>query len=219
MIFSAKLALFHCFLSVLIALGSSFYMTDLWQKKEDMFKKVNLIMKRVELILDMRSNFRNMTISSRNMVLVNNDEKITDEWLSILEQREFYMRNRKLLVENINTDLSKSSYSTINEILEIEDLTLNTILKSGRLVLDKNHEEAITYIMGYGRENQRVMFNLLTKLSDEEEFKGKKIINNYREGTTKTIIVISFFFVINFIILVAMAFFSFVLVEKIENRK
>ena len=118
----------------------------------------------------------------------------------------------------MKNDISEKNYSTINEILERENFTLNTILTSGRLVLDQNHKEAISYIMGNGRENQRVMFDLLTRLSTEEKIHGKEIINNYREGTSMKILVISLFFFINFITVITIAIHSFFLAEKIENK-
>ncbi|WP_437616030.1 hypothetical protein [Erwinia sp. V71] len=184
-------------------------MVDIWQKKEEMFKTVSITMKRVELTLDMRSNFRSMSVSSRNAVLFLNKKNTLQEWRNLLEQKTYYIRNRKLLVDGIkNDDYPETIIFNINEIINHEDEAFYSLFTPAGLALENNHKEAIEYLAGPGRQNQRMMFDLLTKLLDRERDFGKKTIKEYREELSSAIINASVLVFIGFVLIVIVSLLS-----------
>lgn len=219
MALSTKITIFFCFFMIVFTLGMGCYMTELWQKKEDMFKNVNTLMQRVEITLDMRSNLRNMTLSSRNMIIDNNPDNIAIEWQNLLEQRELYLRNRKLLIENLANESYKPITNDINTITTEDSRVLSSLLTPGRLILEGKHEEASEYTMGIGRKKQRFLFDTLTSLSNHEKEYGKKLIENYVSESSLIIIIVSVIFLSSTIMTIITLLYCIFLSVRIEEVK
>ncbi|KKW49253.1 chemotaxis protein [Pantoea ananatis] len=184
----------------LILLCAGVALHALLQAREDMENTVSIKIQRLNIIQDMRNSSRDMSVAVRNIALLNDPVEKQQEWDRMVIQKKQYYEYREDLVKSMSQNVTPEGEIALNNLLRVDDATLNMLILAGQKAMKASDTEIIDYLMKAVRPQQLIMLDALNNLSEIQKQVTNKSVSETQELVLHTSIMMAILVLFSFVI-------------------